>query len=227
MKTLVNRSLRAATILLALSFFACIPTLAQDTSSLGPEPTYSPPAFSWGIKAGLIANEFTGESTDISESGTSLTGGAFLAYRLSNILALQPEILVTHRSGRVDHSRIFTGSQYARYSFGFVEVPVHLKAYLPVQQGARPYLIAGPYASLRFSEHAEDPNEALDKVDLNDTFRRWDYGLRAGLGFERFTGRSTLSLDGMYSWGLANLFSDSDLPDFKTHGFTFTLGIGL
>lgn len=228
MNTLITRPLRAAWVfVLALVFLAAPAAHAQETQWRTLEPTLAPSNWSFGLKAGLANTDFYGSSSNADGTGVGFTGGAYLTYHFHPRWALQSELMYTHRTGTEDHSQVFRGSRNAEYTFGFLEVPVLIKAYLPQQQGPAAYATVGPYASMRLYEDARDANNILQTVDLDSELRPWDYGVAAGFGMESFANGRSLSFDARYNWGLANLFTDETRPDFRTRGFTFAVGIGL
>lgn len=228
MYTLPTRTRRAAmALVLALSLVAALPVQAQEARLETSRPSLSPSAFSFGLRAGLAETDFYGDAVGSAERGAGFTVGTFLTYRLNPAWALQPEVLFTRRRGKVDHTGIFDRSRDANYTFGFVEVPLLVKAYLPEQQVPKPYLTFGPYAAVRITEKAEDMNHVLQNVDIDDELRTWDYGLTAGLGIGSYGARGTLSFDVRYNWGLANLFAGNVDRDFRTRGLMFSAELGL
>lgn len=228
MNTLVTRYWQGAlAFVLALSLGAALPAYAQQVTLPSLVPAIETPAWTAGLRAGVSTTAFYGAATDYSEPNADFSAGAFLTYRLSPRWALQPEMAYTRRRGQADLSRVFGSARNGELTLGFVEVPLLVKASLPVQQGTRPSLMAGPYASVRLSQQASDGNFVLQNLDLAQELRRWDYGLVAGLGMESPVGRRTVSFDVRYQWGLANLFAEAERPDLRTRGFTFSVGLGL
>lgn len=228
MKTLVGR-IRWAALALVLALFVAAPSAyAQEPISTAVQPETATSALAFGIRAGLAQSEFYGESVANATPGADVTAGAFLSFRLHPQLALQPEVLFTRKRAQVDHSRVFDLAKDARYTLGFIDVPVLLKASMRVQEGPRPYLTAGPYVGFRVYERAKsDYNRDLANLDFDDVFRAWDYGITTGIGVAGITGRQMMTLDVRYAVGLTSLFSDADRPDFRTRGFTFSVGVGL
>lgn len=186
-----------------------------------------PSSFSVGIRARAARSEYAGDAAGRTEPGMTLGAGLYLRTMLGSHFALQPEVLYSPWEARVDHNGGIHGDKDAMYRMKFAEIPVLIKRYLGGEDGPQLYLAAGPYTRIRLSGEAESPyNTALEQANLDDLFRKWDYGAEVGIGMEGFGTPGSMFFDVRYAVGMTNLFTESDRPDLRARGLTFSLGVG-
>ena len=127
------------------------PAMAQDTLSAVPtqaEPVEQPGLTGFGIIGGLSWSKLSlgdGNSLDNAKNRTAFAGGAFFTLGLGNILAIQPEVLLSMKGTRASNpTQNFTTGDLT-LSMDYIEIPLLLKAYIPVKNpNLRPNLFAGP-----------------------------------------------------------------------------------
>ncbi len=228
MKKLMNRigGLWPAILLMPVFFLG----LPQHVQAQVPEAkdmyaaNWSPPRVEWGIKGGVRTMNFHGEDATDAGSEAGFSVGAFLSYRLGRHLALQPEVLFSHRQARVDHSRYLDTRQAVQYTIENIDVPLLLKAFLPPHVGTFSHLYAGPVVGFMLNTEAREVL-GTRKFDVEDRFRPVTLGLAFGLGGESI-GRQRILFDVRYTVGLTDMMRSGDNPRFTEQGFTVGIGIG-
>lgn len=169
--------------------------------------TYLKEPLNWGIKAGMNTSDFNGEDTVNSEVREDFSGGIFLNYRFNGRWALQPEFIFNKKGADLEPG--LTGENgMARYEFGYLNIPVLAKLYIPVGSLLSPNLYAGPEIGLKV--YGESNNSDIDG-ELKDN----EFGLAFGAGLDINVGSSpenllrTVGLDVRYSLGLTNVFDNT------------------
>jgi len=168
------------------------------------------PGFSFGLKTGFQLADFSGADVDsafITKVG--FTAGGLLAYRLSDAIAVQAEILYTQKGSRL--STKVSGVLFKEwFRLDYLEIPVLLKFLPPMESRIRPMFFAGPYvaAKVRFKEQWEFGEESA--TDDIPTFRKTEYGFAAGGGLDFPVGTGTrISAEIRYTRGISTLTNDS------------------
>ena len=148
----MRRWLRLAVFLLTGTVLAS-PGVAQDPGSvLAPvteaEATEQPGLTGFGIIGGLNSSKLSlgdGNALDNAKNRTAFTGGAFFTLGLGQILAIQPEVLLSMKGTRASNpTQNFTTGDLT-LSMNYLEIPLLLKAYIPLNNPSlRPNLFAGP-----------------------------------------------------------------------------------
>ncbi|HEX8690826.1 MAG TPA: porin family protein [Longimicrobium sp.] len=183
-----------------------------------------------GVKAGVNVATLGGDDVEDADSRIGLVGGAFLVYRFSDMLAIQPEVLYSQKGASFSDTE---GELTVKLDY--VDVPVLLRLNVPVTGSSlRPSVFAGPVFSLRASCGAEaEFNGGSVEVDCDEldeegiAVKDTDVGLAFGAGLDFPAGRATVTLDGRYTLGLSSI-DDSDLDaDVKNRAFAVMLGIAI
>jgi hypothetical protein len=121
-----------------------------------------------------------------------------------------PELYFAMKGGTLkEHNPLTTGKATLRlYS---IELPVLARVHFHDL-----YLNAGPYAGYHIGgrvkiDGTENTHETSSKISFGNSsgdFRRWDFGLQAGAGYNFKMKRSTLTVDVRYGYGLVNISRD-------------------
>lgn len=183
-----------------------------------------------GVKAGVNVATLGGDDVEDAESRIGLVGGAFLVYRFSDMLALQPEVLYSQKGTSFSDTE-----GEVTLKLDYVDVPVLLRLDVPLANSSlRPSVFAGPVFSLRASCGAEAEFDGGSvEVNCDDfdeegiSFKDTDFGLAFGAGLDFPAGRATVTLDGRYTLGLSSIDDSGQDADVKNRAFAAMLGISI
>ena len=173
----------------------------------------------YGIKAGVNLADLKGD-VENNERKAVFGGGLFLNVPLTEIFSVQPELLYMMKGTK---SSVL---QNTSIKFGYVDIPVLLKASLPTEAAFVPHVFAGPCFGFLMS--AED-EYLLEEINIEDYIESVDYGLIFGTGFDYSINRMRLSLDVRYSFSLKTIFIESeetDVEELKNSCITLMAGFG-
>ena len=153
-----------------------------------------------GIKAGANISNFTGGDFENIEKEALVGpfGGAFLRFRLFDLLAIQPEVLLSAQGAKLKSA---TEEYDAKVSY--VNIPVMVL----VNLGGF-YIEGGPQVGFKVSEDV--PEQTIEEFAKST-----DLSAALGLGYETKFG---LGISGRYTIGLSKVgdFESADIdPDFK------------
>ncbi|MDF2190289.1 porin family protein [Paraflavitalea sp. CAU 1676] len=180
----------------------------------------------FGIKGGVNLSNLYVDDVEDENMKVGVNVGVFAKIPVTKGFSVQPELLYSSKGAKIKYDNLFGEGEY-RFNLNYVELPV----LAVVNLGNNFNIHAGPYVSLLTSANikrlnAED-GEVDDIADLDtDNFKRFDYGLVGGIGFdiENFT------LGARYNYGL-NEIGDGGVAgqatkNSKNSAFTFYIGIG-
>lgn len=108
------------------------------------------------------------------------------------------------------------------YRLDYVKVPVLAKFWFGSPGLIEPHILLGPYGS--YNINAEITGSPDGTLDISDEVNDYDYGIIGGVGVDFNFGLSRFSLQGRYSYGLSELFEESDAKSrvfSLVAGFTF------
>jgi len=210
--------------LLALTFTYILIFIAGVgiTSSYG--QTYQKEALTWGIKAGVNASDLYGNDADGSEFRQGFSAGLLFNYRFNRYWAVQPEVLYSMKGAdQVPGMVGETGS--VDYEFGYLEIPVLAKFYIPTGTAFTPNLNAGPQAGFKIYGESNDS-------DIDDGLKDFEFGIVFGAGLDFNLGSAptnlirTVGLDLRYTLGLTDVFDSPEEPDARNGAFTAAVFLG-
>lgn len=167
------------------------------------------------------------------EPQTGFMLGAFLKYRLSRHISLQPEIQFNRLGGEINRLDVvlnpleeayvlpneFSYSSY-RLTLDYISLPLNLKIYLVEGLNVQ----VGPQLAFLISaqEKKQDDTAENDKVDVKDGFKSSDFGMQVGLGYEF---DFNLVAETKFYHGQSNFLTSNDRGDkMKNSYFQFNLG---
>lgn len=147
--------------------------------------------------------------------------GGFLTLRLTERIAIQPEVLYMMKGTEYDDEDL-------SLKLGYVEVPVLARVALASAHGGiEPHILVGPAVSLNTTCKWEGRENNI-KVEIDcaefDDARSVDFGIVFGGGFAIPTGAFSIVLDGRYNLGLSSVFEDVDI---KNSTFSAMAGLSI
>lgn len=176
-----------------------------------------------GVKAGVNLANLTGSDVENTSILTGMAGGAFLCYNITDIFAVQPEILFSMKGAKED-----SAGTSIKWKANYIEIPILLKANLPTEGKIKPSLYAGPGFGILVSSKQTDGTE----MDVKDFTKSSNIGIIAGAAVAYEMGNAALSLDARYEVGLqtiakTNADDTGDAPEVKTSDITIMVGYGI
>ncbi|MFV8355443.1 porin family protein [Flavobacterium sp. XS1P32] len=178
----------------------------------------------FGIKGGLNLASFSGDTDGLDlKSKAGLNVGGFVEVKLSDKLALQPELLFSMQGTNIDKFEFSDGNQTfvvdASIKMSYINVPIMLKYYAAEKFN----LEVGPQVGFLLSAKTvakANGNEAED--DVKDSFESVDFGLNFGLGYD-FT--KNIAAGVRYNLGLTNIGKTEPGDDLKITNSVFSLSL--
>lgn len=180
-------------------------------------PTYA--QWSFGIKAGITSSTVSNKYWDNKQKIGLLAGGV-VTYELNEHFDLQGELYYANRGYKTEvYTEVSDQKPHDwKSSLSYLNLPVLLK-WFPMGQGV--YVEAGPQLGymLDISNDREGwpKNEPLDQ-DLQENYKRWDFGIVGGIGFLFPNG---LFADIRYDLGLTDVFKEAKS---KQRAWEFSVG---
>lgn len=178
----------------------------------------------FGVKGGLNMANLTGDDVEDSSMKIGAVGGVFMSYDLTEIFAIQPELLFSMKGAKFED-----GDLEENLKFNYFEIPLLLKVNLPTDGKIKPMLYAGPALGILMSAKVEDE-------DVKDYAKSMDIGILAGAGVGYAMEKGMLSFEVRYEVGMTGItdYTDEELeameledqPDMKNTGLSFMVGYG-
>jgi hypothetical protein len=207
--------LRKTTAFLALLLLFALPASAQLPGLTGV-----------GVKGGADFATLRADGDIEYGYHTDFVVGLYGQVPLANqYLTLQPEVLYARKGASIE-----TGSDNvdANLNIDYIEIPVLLKANLPLEGQLIPNLYAGPYVGFAVNRESKvSGNGNSTTQDQSDEISSTDYGLALGASFDTSFAGYGFTVGGRYDLGLANINDDDSDNDISTGAFMVTLGFAL
>jgi len=180
-----------------------------------------------GPKAGVNIANFSGDDATINgqslDSKFGFGGGIFALFQFGNIIGVQPEIYFTMKGASAT-----INSVDVNFNFNYVEVPLLLKAIIPVEgANVRPAVFVGPV--LGFNSTAEVEGEGGGQSateDISEVVQDTDFGLAFGGGVGFLIGMHELGIDIRYILGLKSWDDSIANDDVKNSVINFNIYFG-
>ena len=149
-----------------------------------------------GVSSLLAKNNDVNFSQELFDAGFSFHVGAGFEIYFSDLISLEPGLLLTQRAYSIDANQLISNSLTS------LEVPVNVKVYaLDLGDVGRLYGLGGSYIGYTFS--AREDGQKLDVGNKStDDIKPLDIGLNFGAGVQFF---EALNVDVSASIGMANL----------------------
>ena len=198
-----------------------------------------------GIKAGLAVSALQASGEDYTpflgyeaswvQRGASnpvfgLQLGAFYTFNISDEFIFQPELYFVQRGYQFDQTPLYN----INYSLhiNYLELPILIEYYLPLDWGFHPAITAGAYSSFKLSGNKSirlPDEEITGEVSSVNGF---DYGIVLGIATEFKAWDGEIIFDLRINWGFANVLSQpdnfidlyNDPGTVKTRAITFMTG---
>jgi hypothetical protein len=181
----------------------------------------------FGIKGGLnLTNLYVNDVSD-EHMKAGFNAGVFAKLPVTKGFSIQPELLYSLKGAKEDYNNFLQGSGEYRFNLGYIEMPV-----LAVVNLAPNFnLHFGGYAAYLMNanvKNMDDQGTIQDAVDLNtNDFKRWDFGLVGGLGFDI----GNFTIGARYNYGLSHIGKSDNLTgaltqDSKNAGISIYAGLG-
>jgi hypothetical protein len=174
----------------------------------------------FGIKGGLNIANLTGDDVEGVSSKMGLVGGVSLSYNMTEIFAIQPELLYTMKGAKSDEDE-----GEVTWKINYIEIPVLFKVNLPTEGNIDPSLYAGPGFGILLSSKVSNGTE----VDLKDDTAGLDIGIIAGAGLAYQMEGGALTLEFRYEVGMISIAKNEieetgDKPDVKNSVISLMVG---
>lgn len=171
-----------------------------------------------GITAGVNIATLGGSDVDDADNLTGFMAGLSLVYPVSEIFAIQPELLYSTRGAKGSLGDGLTGE----LKLAYIDIPVLARIPLGTNPAARPVLFAGPAISFNVGCDIEGTDGSFTvKADCDDVefdVKSVEFSLigGAGLDFNNF------GIFARYQHGLTSIDDSSDPA--KVYNRLFTIG---
>lgn len=165
-----------------------------------------------GIKGGYNWSTMTGDLFESTETLQEITAGFTLEFSLLGLFAVQAEALYSPKGAQG-----MVSGNTEEYQLTYISCPVFLKKkFLPIL--VHPYLLAGTeFGFLVSAKHVDE--------DIKSRINSQDTAVILGGGVEfSFIGNSAY-VEGRYSYGLDNVFKDTEDGDSKNRVTQVFFGI--
>ena len=180
----------------------------------------------FGIKGGLNLTNLYVDNASSEHMKAGFNAGVFAKLPITKGFSIQPELLYSVKGAKDTYSNVLQGDGEYRFNLGYMELPV-----LAVVNLAPNFnLHLGGYAAYLVSANVKDVNSNGDiqgASDLNtDNFKRWDFGLIGGLGFDI----QNFTIGARYNYGLSQIGKSGSLSgdltkNSKNAGISVYVGI--
>ena len=169
----------------------------------------------WGPRGGVNASAFTGGITDLFQPDYRFFPNLGLALQvdLAPNLAFRTEAAYSVKGGGSESDIIDVGGNVIgtikhTWRFEYVEVPLLLRAKMPLTAGPTPYLEVGPSVAFAVGGSFESEGSGFPEQDLRDDMEDVDLGFGGGFGLELPAGPSRAALEIRYTRGFSSLLQD-------------------
>lgn len=163
-------------------------------------------------EAGLhltVARTTLSESDDEADPAMRIGGGISLDFPFTDNAGFRTGIFYARKGMQLGDELPVSGGTY----FDYLEIPALLRIGIPVEGGARPYLLLGPTLAINVRCSIEvgtgTTSISRDCDDVDVPIRRLDLGLAGGVGIALTSqGGVSFRLDALYNSGLRAVADD-------------------
>jgi len=175
-----------------------------------------------GLKAGMnIANIHGDNVEDVWDSKIGICAGGFITCSLSDLFAIQPELLFTMKGSKAEEA-----GMKITMKLNYLEIPVLAKVTIPTPGTVKPSLFVGPSLAIKLSGRAKvesaGESEEADIEDLKST----DFGLVFGGGVDFALGMGKLTVDARYTLGLTTTREPEDGEEVDVKNGVISIMVG-
>ncbi len=174
-----------------------------------------------GVKLGYnFAKQSGSELTGMSEKSlNNLMFGAFLEKDLIPLLDLRIGAEYSPKGTKYEG-----GGYYTQAKINYLEIPIQAKLKLgPV------YALGGVYGAYALSGKSETdiPGQENSDIKFDNDYKRLDYGMKFGAGFQTGLGPLHIFAQGEYSFGLADINDFGSGDAVKNNVISVSAGVVL
>jgi len=193
--------------------------------------------FQPGVKAGVTSMTVGGDNvSDEIDRRTGFVVGGFVKIDLGGPIGLRPEITYVQK-GSSSESTIIIDSEgnetqvESTTKLDYIELPVLLDVYIPVEGNIAPRIFAGPTVGFNINAEAEtEASGGSSTTDLSDAVSDTEFGVAFGAGIDIEADFGTVLIDARYQLGLTNILDESNFGEFdvgtsRNQGFAVGLGV--
>lgn len=168
----------------------------------------------YGLRGGVNFADINGDDTENVSARTGIFFGGFGEFGVTDMFAVQPELLFSQQGAEYEDSDGFDG----RFKLDYLNVPVMAKVY--VSDGF--FLEAGPQIGFLLSAKDEYDSPISGEDDIKEFIKSTDFGANIGLGYQTDMG---LNFNGRYNFGLSS-FDDFEGVDENLKNGVISIGVG-
>ncbi len=182
---------------------------------------------SFGPKVGFTSSTLAGnDAPDGTSSVSKFTAGVFFKANAGEIVSFQPEVLYAQRGATTTSGNDPDGQTL---DVDYLQIPVLIKAQVPISETIFPFVYAGPYGAFELSNNYQAAifDGAIvfnDQADVND----FDFGAVVGAGMDFQINSFFLGFDARYDIGMSKTVKvDGEQQDMKNRAFTLFASFGV
>jgi hypothetical protein len=175
---------------------------------------------SFGVAGGVNIANVGGDDAEDWDSRTAFYFGGFLEYPVTPLFSLQPELMYTMKGATTTMMDVDVTAK-----LHYVEIPLLVRVNIPMEDGIRPFLVAGPGIGFNTSATMEADSHEEDIEDVKGT----DFGLIFGGGVGipvGGEGRYVIYISARYELGLTTVDDSDEEADIKNRVISFGAGLG-
>ena len=170
----------------------------------------------WGPRLGVNASAFTGGITDLFQPDYRFFPNLGLAVHvdLAPNLAFRTEAAYSVKGGGAESEITDTegnviGTVKDTWRLEYVEVPLLVRARMPLAAGPSPYLEVGPSIAFAIGGQFESEGSGFPTQALRGEMEDVDFGFGGGFGLELPAGPARAALEIRYTRGFSSARKDS------------------
>lgn len=187
---------------LIITIFATVVVFTLSSASVSAQ------GLTAGLKAGMNIANVHGDDVKLAEalgvefsSNIGLCVGGFVTYSLSDMFAIQPELLFTMKGAKME-----VAGYKETVKVNYLEIPVLAKLSIPTPGNVKPSLFVGPSLAIKLSAKAEwEEDGESGEEDISEEVKSTDFGLVFGAGIDFGLGQGKLTVDARYTLGLTKV----------------------
>jgi len=162
------------------------------------------------------------------ESKLVFCGGGYITLTLTEMIAIQAEVLYTQKGAKYDMTW-YDETYSAKFNFSYLEIPVLAKILIPTQSSFKPSLFAGPALALKLSGKAKSEYAGESYEEDVEAMKGTDFGFILGAGIDFGLGgviKGKITVDVRYNLGLTTISKkvEGESTDIKNGVFSFMIG---
>jgi outer membrane protein W len=148
------------------------------------------------------------------------TGGAFMRYTLTDIFAVQPEVLFAMKGANYEAEGL-----KSQEKINYIEIPLLVRATMPNESKIKPSIFLGPAIGILLSNKITNGEE----IDIKDATKSSEIGVIAGAGVEYMLEKGCVLVDARYEMGLSSIMKkrEGEQREVKDRVISIMVGYGM